>query len=389
MSEFGTILERAREQFPAPEMPLDGLLRRSDRRRRNRRIGNAALALVVAAAGIGGVIRAFDVAERQQPANETPPEPVAIPIDFGASYVEAGDGSVWVLGANGISRVDPVTKEVIASIPVQLRGYQGRADVDPVAVGGGSVWVVDGIPGAAQILRIDPATNEVVAAIPVDGFWALAADGGSVWASGGDELLRIVTATDAVTTITAPQRTVFGVAFLDGTVWVIATPSRGIFVAGEPFGIDPTSGEVVAHIPEGGQGLITAGFGSLWLTSVEPDRRGGRWGASTITRLDPSTGSVLKRFVVDGSSPFLAAGEGAMWAVLTDYHNDWDKARVVRIDPGTNRITGEIRLTLAGRSPLDQGGQPPHIAVGEGAVWITDGYGTLYRIDPAAFGDAS
>ena len=72
MTEYRTILERARDQFPAPEMPLDGVLRRRDRKQRIRRIGTAVLALAVAAVAIGGVIRAFDRAQ-------TPPRPANLP----------------------------------------------------------------------------------------------------------------------------------------------------------------------------------------------------------------------------------------------------------------------------------------------------------------------
>ena len=69
MSEYSTILERARDQFPAPEMPLDALLRRRDRKQRNRRLGTVVLALAVAAAAIGGLVRVFHLAEALRPAS--------------------------------------------------------------------------------------------------------------------------------------------------------------------------------------------------------------------------------------------------------------------------------------------------------------------------------
>jgi Tol biopolymer transport system component len=54
MSEFRTILEQTKERFPAPELPLEGVLRVRDRRRRNQRLvaGAVALAIVIVMGGV-------------------------------------------------------------------------------------------------------------------------------------------------------------------------------------------------------------------------------------------------------------------------------------------------------------------------------------------------
>jgi hypothetical protein len=70
MSEYRAVLERARQQFPAPEPPLVVVLRRRGRRQRNRRIAAGVVALGLAALVFGGFLRVL-TAERPPPADDT------------------------------------------------------------------------------------------------------------------------------------------------------------------------------------------------------------------------------------------------------------------------------------------------------------------------------
>jgi MYXO-CTERM domain-containing protein len=63
------LFERAAERFDPPIDSLERLFVQRDRRRRNQRIATAVLALILAAAAIGGAIRVLGNAERQLPAN--------------------------------------------------------------------------------------------------------------------------------------------------------------------------------------------------------------------------------------------------------------------------------------------------------------------------------
>ena len=63
------LFERTARQFDPPIDSLERLFVRRDRRRRNQRIATAVLALILAAAAIGGAIRVLGNAERQLPAN--------------------------------------------------------------------------------------------------------------------------------------------------------------------------------------------------------------------------------------------------------------------------------------------------------------------------------
>ena len=62
MSEFTDLLERARERFPAPELPFERVVVRRERQVRHQRIaaGALALALVVAGAGVAAIIARHD-----------------------------------------------------------------------------------------------------------------------------------------------------------------------------------------------------------------------------------------------------------------------------------------------------------------------------------------
>jgi Tol biopolymer transport system component len=73
MSEYRTALEQTRERFPAPELPLERVLRRRDRRRRNQRLaaGAVGLAIALAAILIGTSVIRSDV---ERPAHLTPPQ---------------------------------------------------------------------------------------------------------------------------------------------------------------------------------------------------------------------------------------------------------------------------------------------------------------------------
>jgi YVTN family beta-propeller protein len=74
-----------------------------------------------------------------------------------------------------VSRIDPSTNAVVATIPV-------GADPFGIAAGEGSVWVAN--RRGFTISRIDPDTNRVVASIPVGNRpQGVVAGGGTIWVS--------------------------------------------------------------------------------------------------------------------------------------------------------------------------------------------------------------
>ncbi len=69
MSGNHDVLDRLAPLFLAPERPFEGFERRRDRMRRNQRIGTTALALLMAAAALGGAFAIFRRAESTRPAS--------------------------------------------------------------------------------------------------------------------------------------------------------------------------------------------------------------------------------------------------------------------------------------------------------------------------------
>ena len=86
-----------------------------------------------------------------------------IPLAPEASSVAVGFGSVWVLHEHSLSRVDPQTNQVLATIPLGYLPY-GRGKM---LISEDAVWVS---PLAPQVLRIDPVTNQVTGTfeVPMD-----------------------------------------------------------------------------------------------------------------------------------------------------------------------------------------------------------------------------
>ena len=88
---------------------------------------------------------------------------------------------MWVLNqADGtVSKIDPRTNEVVATIAVGVPGPGGD-----IAAGEGAVWV-----RATKVLLsvIDPKTNEVIKRFgPAQGSGAVRAGDGKVWVSAHD-----------------------------------------------------------------------------------------------------------------------------------------------------------------------------------------------------------
>ena len=100
-----------------------------------------------------------------------------VPTGPSPRFLTAGAGAVWTLnqGDGSVSRIDPATNKVSATIEVGVPGEGGD-----IAVGEGYVWVTAiGKP----LSKIDPANNRVVAQYVGKGGEALRVGLGSLWLS--------------------------------------------------------------------------------------------------------------------------------------------------------------------------------------------------------------
>jgi len=90
----------------------------------------------------------------------------------GRTWIATGEERVWVAGPSVLVEVDPVRGRVVRRIDV--------AGVTGLAVGEGSVWVIDDLSG--QLLRFDPATGGQTGSASIPGnLDDVTAGGGAVW----------------------------------------------------------------------------------------------------------------------------------------------------------------------------------------------------------------
>jgi ABC-type branched-subunit amino acid transport system substrate-binding protein len=112
---------------------------------------------------------------------------------------------------------------------------------------------------------------------------------------------------------------------------------------------------------------LAVGEGAVWVLGLED---------STLSRIDPETKKVVKRFRLRHHPTDIAAGAGAVW-VKGD-------GTLARIDPDTGKATRTVKLPETvenGDLPFQNWGFP-QVAVGAGAVWAINGDRTVSRIDP-------
>jgi YVTN family beta-propeller protein len=92
-------------------------------------------------------------------------------------FLAAGPTGIWVLGQRdgAVSRIDPKTNVVTATIPLNVPGEGGC-----IAAGGGSVWVT--MPDT-PVTRVDAATDRVLEQYVGEGGDCIGYAFGSVWLS--------------------------------------------------------------------------------------------------------------------------------------------------------------------------------------------------------------
>ena len=325
-----------------------------------RRFGRIAYALVtalVALAFVAGLAAVLSARGGQD--QESRPQPLAV-------------------GPNSIAVIDPKTNRTVAGIEV------GNSPTR-IAVAGRKVWVLNRDDQTISLIDANSKALEKtfgVAAPPV----GLGADAKSVWvgtigkrrptdvedaarAPGSlvelDASSRHVNRTIGAPPLPAPPARTADMGPLAlgaGAIWFLSgnqTVSR----------IDPATATVVARMRYGGQpsGVaqpsIAVGEQGVWVST--PDGASG----GALTRIDPSTNEPVATIPVPASGP-VVAGLGGVWVADQWY----DTESVWKIDPGSNRVVGSIRV-----GPLPFG-----IALGAGAVWATSSDGTVSRIDPAS-----
>ena len=225
-----------------------------------------------------------------------------------------GAGAIWVgngfrkAGLNGtflpesVSRIDPESNEVVATIPLHRPRtgpyVQGDAIVQQhIAVSNDAVWAIN---PDLTVSRIDPRMNRVVARVTNVKALAIAAGDGRVWmVDDGASVAEIDTTTNRVVRrIEVPTDSLTALAVGAGAVWV-ANPLGGS-VWRIDFEPDPRLHEIPLAL---GVGSVAFGAQSVWATNEI---------AGEVYRIDPRTNRarVVSRTVAPHGVAF---GAGAVW----------------------------------------------------------------------------
>jgi YVTN family beta-propeller protein len=280
--------------------------------------------------------------KRPAPTPPTPPTPSPAGAIVGTIPAPAtggiaiGAGSVWVAStaAHVVTRIDPATNAVTATIPVGT-GFDPFHGPTRLAFGHGTIWVLDGTADCSCVHRIDPASNRVVATIRL----------------GTPTSFRI-----------AP----LGIAVHEDAIWIAVRQGTEDAPDGSVMRVDPATNSVSAIVgagssPEfGGPTRIAAERGWAW--AGVPSQK-------AVVRVDAQSNSVAATITgltcVEGD---LAVEQSGVWVA------DCDALRL--IDRGTNQISRTIRV--AGASGMGAGG----LAIGLGSIWVQAG--PLIRINPVS-----
>jgi len=251
--------------------------------------------------------------------------------------IAVGGGAVWVSNTtrHTVTRVDPQTNAVAATIAIGDPSIDLLHGPTFLAFGHGTLWVLDGRFTCSCVHRVDPTTNRVVTTIPL----------------GVPTQARL-----------AP----LGIAATADAVWVTNRWGSELAGDGSVIRIDPQTNEIVAIIglgssPEtGGPTGIAAVSSAIWV---------GVPSTKSVVRIDPASNSVVATvsgfFCADGQ---LAADGSTVWVA--------DCNTVRRIDTQSNAITKTIPI------PGATGSGVRGISLELGSVWVQAG--PLIRIDPSS-----
>jgi len=280
-----------------------------------------------------------------------------------------------------------------------------------VAFGAGRLWTTV----QDRLVSVDPATGRSRAIRTGVYGTAIAVTSSTAWRLQPHSLFGIDLSTRRVRVRLGLGQAVYALSAGYGAVWLPSFDSDTLTKVDGRTGVRRWRLRV-AHSPE----AVTTGAGSVWLAST------GRWhsgrgdtmvldGHGVVLRLDPATGAVSGRILVDRGPAAIAFGGGDAWvlngrgigaddtldridarmnsvvasirvphwssAVTVGHHYAWVVSEpksaggtITRIDLSTNRTVTR---------PIPHSWIPQAVTLAGGGVWIADpGVAQLIRIDP-------
>lgn len=218
------------------------------------------------------------------------------------------DGSLWVADCTEktVNRIDIKTAKRTAVIATGLASPDGEMNV---VSGAGSVWVASDKTGIVS--RIDPATNKVIASVTVSpGSCYLAFGEGALWvvSAGSQTVQKVDPATNTAVTTTKLGTAPGFLAAGEGGVWV---QEQG---DGTVARIDPATGAVTGRVKVDETlkwGDIDTGAGKVWVRTTA---------GQTFAVIDPVSLAVLARIGAAEGSGALRYTPAGVWTSAHDKH---------------------------------------------------------------------
>ena len=254
------------------------------------------------------------------------------------------ENHLWAFG------IDPKTNKRVATVKLPGEPCAGLAS------GFGSLWIP--LCGRSQMLaKVDLESNRLLEVLKIG---PAAAEGGitastdSVWlvVDRKGSLARIDPATGAVRQIIQVPPGSYNPFFVDGLVWVTRADGSAITA------IDTVTGVVSASAQTGpGPRFLTAGAGAVWALNQ---------GDGSLTRVDIRTRKATDNIPlgIPGHGGDISFGAGMVWTTMP-------KFPLSLIDATSARLLCQW-----------QGPGGDSLAIGHGAIWLTDYHaGTISRIE--------
>ena len=257
---------------------------------------------------------------------------LAAPLPGRPTDVAAAGETAWVasVDSTAVTGVSARTQSISRTVLLP-----GRADA--VAIGEGSVWVADG--GRGVVSRIELGYERVSERFPVPASREAAQPSGRLQASRAS------------------------IAVAGGAVWLTNGSERLVRVEAD-------TGETAATPVGRRLDAVTAGGGAVWALSSR---------SASVLRVDPRDGAVTDTISIAARSgadaPFpkaIAASSRAVWVL------NGNTATVTQIDPRTLGVVTTV--------PIGVDRVPTDIAASRNTAWVSNGDGSIARIDAGARG---
>ncbi len=182
-----------------------------------------------------------------------------------------------------MTRKAPKTAERPAEVVHEFGPFSGISNIGGVTFDGKDVWFASG----EKIQSLDPATGATGRSLPVRADAGTAFDGHHLFQIAGGAIQKVDPKSGrVVATIPAPEGSLAGLTWAEGTLWVAMHRERKIHQ------IDATTGAVLR--------TVTSDRFVTGVSFVDGDLWHGTWEneASDLRRIDPSSGEVLERLTM-------------------------------------------------------------------------------------------